>query len=79
MNIVKMLKKEAQGLEEKVQVLHRAIVILNGHVSSGSGSGNGKPGNRRGRRAGWKMSKSARMKIAKAQRERWAKQRRGAA
>lgn len=71
MNIVKMLKKEAHGLEEKVRVLHRAIVILSG-VSSGSGSGMGKPDNRRGRRAGWKMSAAARRKISMAQKARWA-------
>ena len=75
MNILKVLRsaaKEAEAKQEKttreLQAITAAIGALNGH---------GKPGPRRGRRPGHRMSAAARRRISIAQKLRWAKNRKG--
>ena len=68
MNILRMLRTAAKKAAAKREAATRewpAIGALNGHGL--------KPGPRRGRRSGWKMSAAARRKISLAQKARWAK------
>ena len=75
MNILKVLRtaeKEAEAKQEaatrELQAITAAIGALNGH---------GRPGPRRGRRPGHRMSAAARRRISIAQKLRWAKNRKG--
>ena len=66
MNILEALHKEENKLESKLSAIQAAIGALDGS------SGNARSGDGR-RRGGWKMSASAKARIAKAQRARWRK------
>ena len=62
MDIVSALKSEASNLQKQLDGINSAIEILGGKNGVG-----------RGRRKKWHMSASAKARIAKAQRARWAK------
>jgi hypothetical protein len=63
MNILSALKSEASKLQKQLNSINSAFGVLGGKNSVGRG----KPGKKR------RMSASARARIAKAQRARWAK------
>ena len=62
MGILSALKSEASKLQNQLSSINSAIEVLGGSNSVG-----------RGRRKKWHMSATARARIAKAQRARWAK------
>ena len=62
MDTLSALKTEASKLQQQLDTLNSAVKILGGENSVG-----------RGRRKGWHMSASAKARIAKAQKARWAK------
>ena len=62
MDILSALKTEASKLQQQLDTLNSAIKALGGRNSFS-----------RGRRKKWHMSASAKARIAKAQRARWAK------
>lgn len=68
MDILSALKSEASKLQQQLDTLNSAIKALGGKNSVGRP--NGRPNGRRKKRH---MSASARARIAKAQRARWAK------
>ena len=63
MDILSALKSEASKLQQQLETLNSAMKILGGKNSVSRG--------KRGKK--WHMSASARARIAKAQRARWAK------
>ena len=64
MDILPALKSEASKLQQQLDILNSAIKALGGKNGVGRGVG---------RRKKWHMSASAKARIAKAQRARWAK------
>ena len=64
MDILSAIKSEASKLQKQLETLNSAMKILGGKTSDGRGNG---------RRRKRHVSASARAKMAKAQRARWAK------
>ena len=64
MDILSALKSEASKLQQQLDTLNSAMKVLGGKTSVGRAGG---------RRKKWHMSASARARIAKSQRARWAK------
>jgi hypothetical protein len=71
MNILKVLRSAAKEAEAKQEAATRELQAITAAI--GALNGHGRPGPRRGRRSGWKMSAAARRKISIAQKARWAK------
>jgi hypothetical protein len=72
MNILKVLRRAEKEAEAKQEAATRELQAITAAIGALNGHGR-KPGPRRGRRSGWKMSAAARRKISIAQKARWAK------
>ena len=72
MNVLKVLRIAAKKAEAKQEAATRELLAITAAIGALDGHGR-KPGPRRGRRSGWKMSAAARRKISIAQKARWAR------
>jgi hypothetical protein len=75
MNILEVLRSLAKEAEAKQEAATRELEAITAAI--GALNGHSRPGPRRGRRKGWKMSAAARRRISTAQKLRWAKNRKG--